>query len=84
MVEEKDKKCYSAWRRSEAYQVPMTKEGMERADERYKNFKKGWDYAVKACMLELEKEHTKNKKTHSFFNIGKHLIEKLRCLQSVR
>ena len=79
-MEEMDKKCYSAWRRSEAYQVPMTKEGMERADVRYKNFKIGWDYAVKACMLELEREHSKHKKVHRFFNIGKHLIEKLRCI----
>jgi hypothetical protein len=78
MTEEEDKVCYSAWRRSEAYQVPMTKEGMERADERYKRFKVGWDYAVKACMLELEKEHTKNKKVHSFFNIAKEILKGLR------
>lgn len=76
--DEKDKLCHSAWRRSESYQVPMTKEGMQRADERYKQFKVGWDYAVKACMLELEKEHSKNKKTHSFFNIAKSIIERLR------
>jgi hypothetical protein len=78
MTEEEDKVCYSAWRRSEAYQVPMTKEGMEMADERYKRFKVGWDYAVKACMLELEKEHTKNKKVHSFFNIAKEILKGLR------
>lgn len=76
--DEKIKPCYSAWRRSEAYQVPMTKEGMQRADERYKQFKVGWDYAIKACMLELEKEHSSNKKFHNFFNIAKNIIEKLR------
>lgn len=73
-----DDKCYLAWRRSEAYQVPMTKEGMERADERYKQFKVGWDYAIKTCMLGLEKGHSANKKVHSFFNIAKELISKLR------
>lgn len=80
MENTKEDKCRSAWRRSEAYQVPMTKEGIERAEERYKNFKIGWDYAIKACMLELEKEHSKNKPTHSFFNIAKSIIEKLRVL----
>lgn len=71
-------KCYSAWRRSEAHQVPMTEEGMKLADERYKQFKVGWEYAIKSAMLELEKEHSKVKKTHSFFNIAKGVIERLR------
>lgn len=78
MTEGEDKKCYNAWRRSEAYGVPMTKEGMKAADERYKQFKVGWDYAVKACMLELERAHSKNKKVHSFFRLGNELLGKLR------
>ena len=81
MKDEYDEACYRAWRRSEAYGVPMTKEGMQRADERYKQFKVGWDYAIKACMLELEKEHSKVKKTHSFFNIAKGIIHKLRMFK---
>jgi len=36
---------YDAWRNSEAYQVPMTKEGEEAAMNRYYSFKKGWEYA---------------------------------------
>ena len=76
-----DKAAYSAWRRSEAYMVPMTKEGMERADERYKEFKKGFDCGVKACMLELEKEHSGNKKVHSFFLMAKNICQKLRCFK---
>lgn len=76
-----DDKCYSAWRRSEAYSVPMTKEGVERADERYKQFKVGWDYAVKACMFELEKEHSKHKKAHTFYNIAKDIISSLRVFK---
>lgn len=81
MKDTNDEACYKAWRRSETHQVPMTKEGMQRAEERYKQFKIGWDYAVKACMLELEKEHSKNKTTHSFFNIAKSLIENLRVFK---
>ena len=77
MTDFKDEKCYSAWRRSEAYSLPMTEEGMKAAEERYKEFKKGFAFGIRVCMLELEKEHSKNKKTHSFFLIAKNLLEKM-------
>jgi hypothetical protein len=35
---------YSAWRDSEAYQVPMTEEGMRLAGIRFESFRKGWEY----------------------------------------
>ena len=35
---------YTAWRDSEAYQVPMTEEGQRLADIRYAAFRKGWAY----------------------------------------
>ena len=34
--------CYSAWRKYEAYQIPMTEEGTKQAEERWKAFKAGW------------------------------------------
>ena len=43
----------------------------------YREFKKGFYCAIRVCMLELEKEHSKNKKTHSFFLIAKNLLEKM-------
>lgn len=70
--------CYSHWRRSEAYMLPMTQEGVEAAEQRFKQFKVGFDSGIKACMLVLEKEHSKNKKIHSFFLIAKELIDKIR------
>lgn len=73
----KDDKCYSAWRRSEAYMVPMNDSGLQAAEERYKQFKKGFDCGIRLCMLELEKEHSRNKKTHSFFLIAKELLTKM-------
>lgn len=73
----KDEKCYAAWRRSEAYSLPMTEEGIKAAEERYKEFKKGFAFGIRVCMLELEKEHSKNKKTHSFFLIAKNILEKI-------
>jgi hypothetical protein len=36
---------YRAWRDSEAYQVPMTMQGENNANQRYAGFKKGWLYA---------------------------------------
>jgi hypothetical protein len=40
-----DEIIYAAWRDSEAYAVPVTKEGGERAEQRWLAFKKGWKYA---------------------------------------
>lgn len=77
MSADKDSKCFHAWRRSEAYAIPMTEAGMKAAEERYREFKKGFDCGIKSCMLELEKEHSKNKKIHSFFLISKNLLEKM-------
>ena len=77
MTDFKDEKCYSAWRRSEAYSLPMTEEGIKAAEERYREFKKGFAFGIRVCMLELEKEHSKNKKIHSFFLISKNLLEKI-------
>jgi len=39
-----DALIYSAWRDSEAYQVPMTEEGMRLAGIRFNTFRKGWEY----------------------------------------
>jgi hypothetical protein len=43
--EEEGKMIYQAWRNAEAYQVPMTEEGVRLADARYYGFCKGWAYA---------------------------------------
>jgi hypothetical protein len=39
-----DELIYNAWRDSEAYQVPMTEEGMRLAGIRFETFRKGWEY----------------------------------------
>lgn len=36
---------HTAWRDSEAYQVPMTEEGEKLAQARFYGFKRGWEYA---------------------------------------
>ena len=60
-------KCYSDWRRSEAYQVPMTEEGMRKADERFNEFKKGWQYGAKYALFLIEQAHKENKQDHNFY-----------------
>jgi len=41
---DEDELIYNAWRDSEAYQVPMTEEGMRLAGMRFESFRKGWEY----------------------------------------
>lgn len=42
--------AYLAWRESESYQVPMTAEGEEKAQQRWLNFRKGWNAAIRECV----------------------------------
>jgi len=60
-------KCYSDWRRSEAYAVPCTPEGEKLAQERLESFARGWYAGVKTSAYRLEAMHSLNKKSHSFY-----------------
>ena len=40
-----EKVIHSAFRDAEAYQIPMTDQGLKLADARYYGFRKGWAYA---------------------------------------
>ena len=62
-----NKKIYSAWRRSEAYSVPVTEEGQQKAMERLKQFAVGYHYGVAAAAAKLEGMHAQNKRQHSFY-----------------
>ena len=37
-----DSSCYSAWRKWESYQIPMTEDGIKKAEARWYAFKAGW------------------------------------------
>lgn len=75
MKAELEKKCYSDWRRREAYMVPMTAEGVKSANERYEEFKKGWEYGVRFMLYQIEQEHKESKHLHRFYLF---LAEKIR------
>ena len=73
-----NKRCYIAWRRSEANMVPMTVEGLENARLRYQEFKKGYEYGVKNSITLLEQTHSKEKKLHSFYLQASRLLAALK------
>lgn len=70
-----ENKCYSDWRRREAYAIPVTEEGQRMAEERYNEFKKGWEYGLRHAVFLIEQEHKDNKHLHKFYLL---LAEKLR------
>ena len=57
---ENDAHIYSAWRKHEAYQVPVTEEGEYKAMQRFESFKAGWLQAEQR-MKEKNKEKRDDK-----------------------
>jgi hypothetical protein len=45
--------------------VPMTEEGIKQAEERWYEFKKGWEYGLRYAIYLTEEEHKKNKHIRS-------------------
>lgn len=72
-----DTRCFLAWRRSEAWAVPMTQEGIDMAGERYKEFKKGYIAGINAAAFEMEQVHRENKHIHKFFLLAHNYIRGL-------
>lgn len=72
-----DTKCYNAWRRREAYMVPMTKDGIQAASERYEEFKKGYYAGLNAAAFELEQLHRKEKHLHKFYLLASNAIRRM-------
>lgn len=67
MNKDLETKCYSDWRRREAYMVPVPEEGNKQATARYEEFKKGWEYGVRYTIFLAEQEHKENKHLHKFY-----------------
>ena len=68
---------YRAWRREEAYMLPLTPEGMQRANIRAESFKNGFEAGVRAASVLLEKEHSRVKKEHSFYLKASRLVKEI-------
>lgn len=69
--------AYNAWRRQEAYAVPMTEEGLEAARKRFEEFRKGYVSGIRASLVSLERMHSEHKKQHNFFLIAKRHLEEI-------
>lgn len=71
-------KLYSDWRRSEAYAVPMTEDGLNIAEWRYQGFEQGYIAGVQRSAFEMERLHKENKHIHKFYLLAKEELDKLR------
>lgn len=61
------KAAFRAWRRSEAYMIPVTEEGYNASVRRLEEFSKGFESGIKAAASSLEHLHKEHKKEHRFF-----------------
>ena len=77
MMSFENKPWYKAWRRREAHMIPMTQDGMEAANVRAEEFKKGFDAGLKYASSKLEMEHSKVKKDHSFFYKASRIVREM-------
>lgn len=67
--------AYQAWRRREAHSVPVTEEGICKAEERLEEFNKGFVAGIKSAMLLLENLHRENKFQHNFYLFAKNELQ---------
>lgn len=67
--------AYKAWRRREAYAVPLTEEGQEKAQERLEEFNRGFTAGIKSAMYVLENMHRENKHEHNFYLFANRVVQ---------
>lgn len=67
MNKELEAKMFADWRRSECYCVPVTNEGIKLAEERFHEFKKGWQFGLRRAIFEMEQMHKRHKHEHNFY-----------------
>lgn len=66
--------AYSAWRRKEAYGIPMSVVGNLLAGYRWESFQHGFLAGLNSAASTMERLHKENKKEHSFFLKGSNKI----------
>ena len=67
-----------AWRKSEAYALPMADEGVKLAHERYEGFKQGYIAALGRAIVKLENKHRENKHLHKFYLLAKEELQEFK------
>lgn len=66
---------YQKWREAEAYAVPMTPEGVESSQHRWRGFNEGYKQAIKDCVDLLMLQHEAAKGSHNYWHVAANLIE---------
>lgn len=72
-------RAYQAWRRSEAYAVPVNDKGAEAAEKRRKQFNKGFYAGMRHAALVLELEHKKVKDQgghHNYYGVASQIVRR--------
>ena len=70
-----EEKTYNAWRESEAYAMPLTEEGVNKAQERWRGFNKGYEQALKDVVNLLMVQHEAAQERHNYWHVAACLIE---------
>jgi len=65
---------YQKWRESEAYAVPMTEDGVKRAQERWRGFNVGYKQAVEDVINLLMIQHEATKGSHNYWHVAANLV----------
>lgn len=70
--------CYNAWRKFEAYAVPVTEDGVEAMQRRHNCFKAGWNAAVEHAIYILMEEHDEHDHIHNIYHVSANIVKDLK------
>ena len=73
-------RAYNAWRRAESFQIPVTEEGLQQAEQRHQWFLRGFEAGVRCAAEHLELKHKEVKDTtraHNFYLVASRFVREL-------
>ena len=73
-------RAYNAWRRAESFQIPVTEEGLQQAEQRHQWFLRGFEAGVRCAAEHLEFKHKEVKDTtraHNFYLVASRFVREL-------
>ena len=73
-------RAYNAWRRAESFQIPVTEEGLQQAEQRHQWFLRGFEAGVRCAAEHLEFKHKEVKdstRAHNFYLVASRFVREL-------
>jgi hypothetical protein len=73
-------RAYNAWRRAESFQIPVTEEGLQQAEQRHQWFLRGFEAGVRCAAEHLELKHKEVKDTtraHNLYLVASRFVREL-------